>query len=60
MSSYDTDNLNFLGTETKVWLEKVIILGNGPNNNPARVITKVFILSINILEYIHNGPNTKI
>ena len=30
-----------LGTETKVWLEKVIILGGGPNNNPARVITKV-------------------
>jgi len=28
------------GTETKVWLEKVIILGSGPNNNPARVITK--------------------
>jgi len=28
------------GTETKVWLEKVIILGGGPNNNPARVITK--------------------
>lgn len=28
------------GTETKVWLEKVIILGGGPNNNPARIITK--------------------
>jgi len=53
------------GTETKVWLEKVIILGNGPNNNPARVITKnedvyvdtLYDTSANILTIRKPGVN---
>eukprot|EP00088_Acartia_fossae_P032112 TRINITY_DN3291_c0_g1_i2.p1 TRINITY_DN3291_c0_g1~~TRINITY_DN3291_c0_g1_i2.p1 ORF type:complete len:896 (-),score=202.34 TRINITY_DN3291_c0_g1_i2:157-2844(-) len=28
------------GMETKVWLEKVIVLGGGPINNPAKIKTK--------------------
>ena len=31
----------FKGMETKVWLEKVIVLGGGPINNPAKIKTKV-------------------
>ena len=30
-----------VGVETKVWLEKVIVLGSGPVNTPAAVKTKV-------------------
>ncbi len=29
--------------ETKVWLEKVIIMGSGPVNGPARVLSKVVL-----------------
>lgn len=28
------------GIETKVWLEKVVVLGSGPANNPAKVTDK--------------------
>jgi len=43
--TYDNGNLQAKmikpsGMETKVWLEKVLIMGGGPSNNPARVIAK--------------------
>jgi len=28
------------GMETKVWLEKIVILGGGAINNPAKIVTK--------------------